>query len=157
MGHRFDASILRDYDIRGVVGRTLGPADATALGRSVATHLRRAGGTRIVVGRDGRLSSPLLEAALIEGLTASGVDVVRIGLSTTPMLSYAEATLEVDAGIQVTGSHNPSDYNGFKIVLHGEPVFGESIVALGLIADAGGSTAPAASPRPTCSTPMSRT
>ena len=137
MGHRFDPGILREYDIRGVVGRTLGAADAIALGRSFATQVRRAGGTRIVVGRDGRTSSPSLEAALVEGLTASGVDVVRIGLASTPMLYHAEATLAVDAGVQVTGSHNPRDHNGFKIVLRGEPVFGRSIVALGRIADAG--------------------
>lgn len=137
MGHRFDPTILREYDIRGVVGQTLGPADAVALGRSFATQLHRVGGTRIVVGRDGRLSSPLLEAALIDGLTASGVDVVQIGLAATPMLYYAEAALKVDAGIQVTGSHNPLDHNGFKIVLRGEPVFGEAIRALAALSAAG--------------------
>ncbi len=137
MGHRFDPRILREYDIRGLVGRTLGPADAAALGRSVATHVRRVGGTRIVVGRDGRTSSPQLEAALIDGLTASGLDVVRIGLATTPMLYHAEAMLDVDAGIQVTGSHNPRDHNGFKIVVRNEPLFGDSIMALGRIAETG--------------------
>ena len=134
MGHRFDPTILREYDIRGVAGDTLGPKDATALGRSLATHVRRGGGTRIVVGRDGRLSSPLLEAALIDGLVAGGLDVVRIGLASTPMLHHAEAVLEVDAGIQVTGSHNPRDHNGFKIVVHGEPVYGEAIRALARMA-----------------------
>src|ERR1700733_3050841 len=115
--HQFHSSILREYDIRGIVGETLGTADATAIGRGFATRLRRAGGTRVAVGYDGRLSSPDLERALIEGLTAGGVDVVRVGMGPTPMLYYAEAILEVDGGIQITGSHNPGDYNGFKMVL----------------------------------------
>jgi phosphomannomutase len=137
MTHRFDPTTLREYDIRGIVGKTLGPADAIAIGRGFATRIRRAGGTRVAVGYDGRLSSPLLEAALIEGLTASGVDVVRIGLGPTPMLYYAEATLEVDAGIQITGSHNPADYNGFKMVLQHRPFFGEDIQTLATLAEAG--------------------
>ncbi len=137
MTHRFDPSSLREYDIRGIVGRTLGPDDATAIGRGFATLVRRAGGTRVVVGRDGRLSSPALEAALVAGLTASGVDVVRIGLSPTPMLYYAEAMLEVDGGIQITGSHNPADYNGFKMVLQHRPFFGDDIRHLGAMAAAG--------------------
>lgn len=137
MTHQFDPTSLREYDIRGIVGKTLGPADARAIGRGFATLLRRAGGTRVAVGRDGRASSPELEAALVEGLTASGVDVVRIGLSSTPMLYYAEATLEVDGGIQITGSHNPADYNGFKMVFQHRPFFGEDIQALGRMAAAG--------------------
>lgn len=137
MTHRFDPTSLREYDIRGIVGQTLGPDDARAIGRSFGTVLRRAGGTRIAVGRDGRLSSPELEAALVEGLTASGVDVVRIGMGPTPMLYYAEATLEVDGGIQITGSHNPGHYNGFKMVLQHRPFFGEDIQALGRMAEAG--------------------
>ncbi|HEY0316240.1 MAG TPA: phosphomannomutase, partial [Sphingomonas sp.] len=123
MTHRFDPTSLREYDIRGIVGKALGPADATAIGRGFGTRLRRAGGTRVAVGYDGRTHSPLLEAALVEGLTKSGVDVVRIGLGPTPMLYYAEATLEVDGGIQITGSHNPGDYNGFKMVLQHKPFF----------------------------------
>src|SRR5271157_4132802 len=114
-GHRFDPTILREYDIRGVVGRTLHEVDARAIGRAFAARLYESGGSRVAVGRDGRLSSPSLEVALIEGLSESGVDVVRIGLGPTPMLYYAATTLEVDAGIMVTGSHNPSDYNGFKL------------------------------------------
>ncbi len=89
MTHRFDPTSLREYDIRGIVGKTLGPDDARAIGRGFATLLRRAGGHRVAVSRDGRVSSPVLEAALIEGLTASGCDVVRIGLGSTPMLYYA--------------------------------------------------------------------
>lgn len=134
MAHRFDPTSLREYDIRGIVGKTLGPADANAIGRGFATLLRRAGGTRVAVGYDGRVSSPMLEEALIAGLTASGVDVVRTGMGPTPMLYYAEATLEVDGGIQITGSHNPADYNGFKMVFQHRPFFGEDIQTLGRMA-----------------------
>ncbi|MCG7349096.1 phosphoglucomutase/phosphomannomutase PgmG [Sphingomonas sp. ACRSK] len=131
MTHVFDPTSLREYDIRGVVGKTLGTADATAIGRGFGTIVRRAGGTRVAVGRDGRVSSVELEAALVQGLTQSGVDVVRVGLGPTPMLYYAEATLEVDGGIMITGSHNPADYNGFKMVLQHKPFFGEDIQKLG--------------------------
>jgi phosphomannomutase len=134
MTHRFDPTSLREYDIRGIVGKTLGPADAHAIGRGFGTLVRRAGGTRVAVGRDGRVSSLELEAALVEGLTRSGVNVVRTGLGPTPMLYYAEATLEVDGGIQITGSHNPADYNGFKMVLQHKPFFGEDIQRLGRMA-----------------------
>jgi phosphomannomutase len=134
MSHVFDPTSLREYDIRGVVGKTLGTADATAIGRGFATLVRRAGGTRVAVGRDGRVSSVELEAALVAGLTQSGVDVVRVGLGPTPMLYYAEATLEVDGGIMITGSHNPADYNGFKMVLQHKPFFGEDIQKLGRMA-----------------------
>ncbi|QDX27571.1 phosphomannomutase/phosphoglucomutase [Sphingomonas suaedae] len=137
MTHRFDPTSLREYDIRGIVGQTLGPDDARAIGRGFATLLRRAGGHRVAVGRDGRESSPVLEAALIEGLTASGCDVVRVGLGPTPMLYYAEAVLEVDGGIQITGSHNPGNYNGFKMVFQHLPFFGEDIQKLGRIAAEG--------------------
>jgi phosphomannomutase len=137
MNHRFDPTSLREYDIRGVVGKTLGVADAAAIGRGFATRVRRAGGTRVAVGYDGRTTSPELEAALIEGLTASGVDVVRIGLGPTPMLYYAESTLEVDGGIQITGSHNPAEYNGFKMVLQHRPFFGADIQDLARLAEAG--------------------
>lgn len=87
MTHRFDPTSLREYDIRGIVGKTLGTADADAIGRGFGTRVRRAGGTRVAVGYDGRLSSPELEAALVGGLTAVGVNVVRIGMGPTPMLS----------------------------------------------------------------------
>ena len=137
MIHHFDPSILREYDVRGVVGRTLGTADAHAIGRGFATRVRRAGGRRVAVGYDGRVSSPALEAALVKGLTASGVDVVRTGLGPTPMLYYAEAELEVDAGVQVTGSHNPADYNGFKMVLGHRAFFGDDIRDLARLAEAG--------------------
>ena len=137
MTHQFDPTALREYDIRGIVGKSLGPADATAIGRGFATRLRQAGGTRVVVGYDGRHSSPALEAALVAGLCAGGVDVVRIGLSPSPMLYFAEATLEVDGGIQITGSHNPAEYNGFKMVLRHAPFFGDDIQDLAALAASG--------------------
>ncbi|WP_107045445.1 phosphoglucomutase/phosphomannomutase PgmG [Sphingomonas sp. STIS6.2] len=137
MTHQFDPSALREYDVRGIVGKSLGPADATAIGRGFATRVRSVGGTRVAVGYDGRLSSPALEAALVAGLVAGGVDVVRIGLGPSPMLYYAEATLEVDGGIHVTGSHNPAEYNGFKMVLRHAPFFGDDIQDLAALAASG--------------------
>jgi phosphomannomutase len=142
MNHEFHQTVLREYDIRGVIGETLGPDDARAIGRSFATMLRRAVGPdrpiKVAVGYDGRVSSPLLEHALVEGLEASGADAVRIGLGPTPMLYYAEASGEdVDGGIQITGSHNPPNYNGFKMVFQGRPFFGADIQALGRLAAQG--------------------
>ena len=137
MSHRLHPTSLREYDIRGVVGETLGQADAYAVGRSFGTVLRRAGGSRIAVGKDGRESSPGFEAELVRGLTEAGVDVVRIGLGPTPMLYYAEAELGVDGGIMITGSHNPASYNGFKMVLNHGAFFGEQIQALGRMSEAG--------------------
>jgi phosphomannomutase len=137
MSHQFNASILREYDIRGIVGETLTDADAYALGRSFAALAIGEGAKRVAVGRDGRTHSPELEGALVEGLTRGGLDVVRIGTGPSPMLYFATATLGVDGGIQVTGSHNPADYNGFKMLLNGRSVFGEEIQALGRRAAAG--------------------
>lgn len=138
MSHNFDPVALREYDIRGIVGKTLGAPDAYAIGRTFGTIIRRAGGKCVAVGYDGRLSSPLLEAALVRGLTESGVDAVRIGLGPTPMLYYAESVLDgVDGGIQITGSHNPADYNGFKMVQAHGPFYGEDIQRLGRMAAAG--------------------
>ena len=135
MSHQFHPTILREYDIRGIMGETLGTEDARAIGRGFATLLRAAGGRKVAVGYDGRTSSPLLEAALIEGLNASGCDVVRVGLGPTPMLYYAEASAEdVDGGIQITGSHNPANYNGFKMVFQGRPFFGADILEIGRLA-----------------------
>ncbi len=138
MKHQFHPTVLREYDIRGIIGETLGPDDARAIGRGFATLLRAAGGTKVAVGYDGRVSSPLLEHALIEGLNASGCDAVRIGLGPTPMLYYAEASADdVDGGIQITGSHNPANYNGFKMVFQGRPFFGADILELGRLAGEG--------------------
>ncbi|MEP3052263.1 MAG: phosphomannomutase/phosphoglucomutase [Erythrobacter sp.] len=138
MTHQFHSTVLREYDIRGIIGETLGADDARAIGRSFATMLRAAGGKKVAVGYDGRVSSPMLEHALVEGLTASGCDVVKIGMSATPMLYYAEASSEqIDGGIQITGSHNPANYNGFKMVFQGRPFFGKDILALGELSTAG--------------------
>ncbi|MFO1240780.1 MAG: phosphomannomutase/phosphoglucomutase [Sphingomonadaceae bacterium] len=137
MSHHFDPVALREYDIRGIVGKTLGEADAYAIGRTFGTIVRRDGGKCVAVGYDGRLSSPMLEASLLKGLTESGIDVVRVGLGPTPMLYYAESVLDgVDGGIQITGSHNPADYNGFKMVLRHGPFYGEDIQKLGRMAAA---------------------
>jgi phosphomannomutase len=137
MTHRFQPTSLREYDIRGIVGETLAEADAYAVGRTFGTLVRREGGTRVAVGRDGRLSSPSLAAELVRGLTDSGIDVVRIGMGPTPMLYFAEAELEVDGGIMVTGSHNPGNYNGFKMVFFGSAFFGQDIQKLGRMAAEG--------------------
>ncbi|HLV06660.1 MAG TPA: phosphomannomutase/phosphoglucomutase [Croceibacterium sp.] len=138
MSHDFHPTVLREYDIRGVIGETLGADDARAIGRGFGTLLRRAGGKRVAVGYDGRVSSPMLEHALIEGLTSSGCDVRCIGLGPTPMLYFAEASAEeVDGGIQITGSHNPANYNGFKMVFQGRPFFGEDIQTIGRLAAVG--------------------
>ncbi len=138
MTHTFNPTSLREYDIRGVVGKTLGAEDAYAIGRGFATLIVRSGGKKVAVGYDGRHSSPMLEEALIKGLNASGADVVRVGLGPTPMLYYAEAVLDgVDGGIQITGSHNPADYNGFKMVFGHAPFFGADIQRIGTMAAAG--------------------
>ncbi len=137
MTHRFNPTVLREYDIRGIVGQTLDSADAYAIGRGFGTRVRRDGGTRVAVGYDGRLSSVALESELVRGLTETGIDVVRIGLGPTPMLYYAEHLLEVDGGVQVTGSHNPGEYNGFKMVLAHAPFFGSDIQDLARLAAEG--------------------
>ena len=131
MTHQFNPTILREYDVRGIVGDTLTGADAYALGRGYAALATEEGARRIAVGRDGRSHSPELESELVRGLTEGGLDVVRIGEGPSPMLYFATYHLGVDGGIQVTGSHNPADYNGFKLLLKGRSVFGEEIQALG--------------------------
>ncbi|HYX45842.1 MAG TPA: phosphomannomutase/phosphoglucomutase [Sphingomicrobium sp.] len=131
MAHQFSPTILREYDIRGIVGDTLTEEDAYALGRSYAALAKGEGAKSIAVGRDGRTHSGMLEAALIRGLTEGGIDVVQTGMGPSPMLYFATHYLNVDGGMQVTGSHNPADYNGFKMLLKGRSVFGEEIQALG--------------------------
>jgi len=137
MTHAFDPTILREYDIRGIVDRTLSDQDAWALGRSFATLLAQRGGEAVAVGYDGRASSPRLEGALVAGLLESGIKVSRIGLSATPMLYYAATELGLDGGIQITGSHNPPDYNGFKMTMFGSPVYGDLIKKIGKVAEDG--------------------
>jgi phosphomannomutase len=137
MTHQFNPTILREYDIRGIVGDTLTEADAYALGRTYAAMALDEGAKRITVGRDGRTHSGILEAALIRGLTESGIDVMQIGMGPSPMLYFATYYLDVDGGIQVTGSHNPADYNGFKLLLKGRSVFGAEIQGIGRRSAAG--------------------
>ena len=137
MTHQFNRTILREYDVRGIVGETLHPEDAYALGRSYAALAVSEDARRVAVGRDGRTHSPEMEASLVRGLTEGGVDVVRIGMGPSPMLYFAVATLDVQGGIQVTGSHNPANYNGFKLLLNGRSVFGEEIQDLGRRASGG--------------------
>jgi phosphomannomutase len=131
MAHTFNPTILREYDIRGIVGDTLTEADAHALGRAFGAKAHGEGARTIAVGRDGRTHSGMLEAELIRGLTESGINVVQVGMGPSPMLYFATHYLDVDGGIQVTGSHNPADYNGFKLLLKGRSVFGAEIQELG--------------------------
>jgi len=131
MTHTFHPTILREYDIRGIVGSTLSDKDAYALGRGFAALAHGENVSRIAVGRDGRTHSLELQDALVRGLTEGGIDVVRVGMGPSPMLYYATYALDVGGGIQITGSHNPADYNGFKMLLSGRSVFGAEIKALG--------------------------
>lgn len=134
---QFSPSIFKAYDIRGVVPATVNEEMAQALGFAFGTIAWGGGETSVAVGRDGRLSGPLLGAALVRGLVAAGVDVIDIGAVTTPMLYFAANTL-CSSGIQVTGSHNPKDYNGFKMVLAGRAIHGDEIQALRRRMESGG-------------------
>ncbi|MBX3500075.1 MAG: phosphomannomutase/phosphoglucomutase [Alphaproteobacteria bacterium] len=135
--HVFDSTILREYDIRGIVGQTLKPADAQAIGRTFGTMVRRAGGRTVALGYDGRLSSPSLQEACVAGLREAGIDVLRIGMCATPMLYFAVYELDADGGIMITGSHNPPDYNGFKMMFGKKPFYGADIQKLGAMSKAG--------------------
>jgi phosphomannomutase len=126
---QLSASIFKAYDIRGIVPATIDEAVAEALGRAFGTVALGEGERTVAVGRDGRLSGPALSAALMRGLVAAGVEVIDVGMVTTPMLYFAANTL-CTSGIQVTGSHNPRDYNGFKMVMAGRAIYGEDIQAL---------------------------
>jgi phosphomannomutase len=135
--HDFDPTTLREYDIRGIVDKTLHGADAFAIGRVFGSVVAESGGSTVVVGYDGRVSSPALEPELVRGLMASGMEVIRIGLGPTPMLYFAATTLEAGGAVMVTGSHNPADYNGFKMMLGRKPFFGKHIQELGARAGRG--------------------
>jgi len=136
--HQFNATILREYDIRGVVGETLSDRDAYAIGRSFGTVIaERYGKGRVCVGYDGRLSSPDMEDAVVRGLTDSGIDAMRVGLGPTPMLYYAVKTMDADGGVMISGSHNPPEYNGFKILTRDGSFYGDDIQLLGKIAAEG--------------------
>ncbi|OAJ64501.1 phosphomannomutase/phosphoglucomutase [Paraburkholderia ginsengiterrae] len=131
-------SIFKAYDIRGVIGKTLDADAARSIGRAFGTEVRAQGGDAVVVARDGRLSGPELIQALSDGLRAAGVDVVNVGMVPTPVgyfaasvpLQLGSGERRVDSCIVVTGSHNPPDYNGFKMVLRGAAIYGEQILAL---------------------------
>ncbi len=131
-------SIFKAYDIRGVIGKTLDAETARSIGRAFGSEVRAQGGDAVVVARDGRLSGPELIGALADGLRAAGVDVVDVGMVPTPVgyfaasvpLPLAAGERRVDSCIVVTGSHNPPDYNGFKMVLRGAAIYGEQIQAL---------------------------
>lgn len=141
-GHQFNPAILREYDVRGIVGETLFPADALALGRAFGGLVDQENGTVICVGWDGRASSITLRDALVNGLLDAGRTVRLSGLGPTPMLHYATHRTGADAGVMVTGSHNPGTHNGFKMSFGpgcggGRPVFGAEIQKLGAMAAAG--------------------
>jgi phosphomannomutase len=123
------SSIFKAYDIRGIVPSTVTEQVAEGIGKAFGTIARLEGETSVAVGRDGRLSGPSLSAALVRGLACAGLDVVDVGMVTTPMLYFAANTL-CTSGIQVTGSHNPRDYNGFKMVMRGRAIYGEEIQAI---------------------------
>jgi phosphomannomutase / phosphoglucomutase len=124
------AEIFKAYDIRGVVGKSLTPEFAESIGHAIGSEAKKRGSPRFAVGRDGRLSGPALVEALARGLTQAGCDVIDIGQAPTPVLYFATHHLGTGSGISVTGSHNPPDYNGFKIMIGGDTLSGEAILAL---------------------------
>lgn len=129
--HLLPPAILRAYDIRGVVGSELTEDVFYAIGRAFASEMAARGARTVAVGYDGRISSPMLESALVRGLMASGADVLRIGCGPSPMLYFATYARHTDAGLMITGSHNPSDFNGLKMTVGGAAFFGEDIQGLG--------------------------
>ncbi|MEX0583493.1 MAG: phosphomannomutase/phosphoglucomutase, partial [Sneathiella sp.] len=135
--HEFNPTILREYDIRGIIDETLFEADAEAIGRSLGTLLKRNGHKNAAVGYDGRTTSPKLKDALTKGLTSTGIDVFDIGMGPTPMLYYATYALSAGGGVMITGSHNPPSHNGFKMMLGGKSFFGKQIQDLGALSATG--------------------
>lgn len=135
--YQFKPEILREYDIRGRLDVDITAIDAYYVGRAFGTYIARMKGSRICVGYDGRHSSPDLRDALIKGLRECGIDVCEIGLGPSPMLYFAVKDMMADAGVMITGSHNPSDYNGFKMMTLRGPVFADDIQEIGRIAATG--------------------
>ena len=123
-------SIFREYDIRGVVGSDLDDSLAEKIGRAYGAMLREKNGRRVAVGRDVRVSSPQLHRALIRGLAAAGAEPLDVGICPTPLLYYSLFRLPVDGGVMITGSHNPAEYNGFKLCLGKEAMYGDDIQAI---------------------------
>src|SRR5262245_51591508 len=132
---KLPAEIFRAYDIRGIVGRTLTPEAVRAVGRALAELGRERGAPTFAVGRDGRHSGPELVAALVEGLTAGGADVIDIGMVPTPVVYFAAHHLGCHSAVAVTGSHNPPDYNGLKMVVGGNTLSGDEIQKLKVLAE----------------------
>lgn len=132
--HQFSPVILREYDIRGIVGDDLNESDAYTIGRAFGTKIVRDNGDHVCVGYDGRASSPSLANALIEGLMSTGIRVENIGIGPTPMLNFAVKDRKADGGIMITGSHNPSNYNGFKMCLQNSSIYGDAIQEIGQMA-----------------------
>ena len=128
--HPFPYSSFKAYDIRGVVPTALNPDFARELGRGLAARAHAAGVTTMVVGRDGRLSSPELAGALQEGMRQGGIDTIDVGQVPTPLVYFAAYTLQTGSGVAVTGSHNPPEYNGFKMMMGGSTLHGDAILAL---------------------------
>ena len=134
---KISPTIFREYDIRGLVDQDLTEEAVLLVGKALGTRIREAGGHRAVVGRDARLSGPRFAAKMIEGLTSTGVDVVDLGVVPTPLVYFAANTLEVDGMCQITGSHNPPEYNGLKVGVGKTTFHGEGIQALRLLAESG--------------------
>ena len=130
MHKKYPQEIFKAYDIRGVVGKTLTPAIAEAIGQAVGSEAQARGVKAICIGRDGRLSGPDLSEALSKGILSTGTDVIDVGRVATPMLYFAAYELGTLSGVMVTGSHNPPDYNGFKIIIAGDTLANEQILAL---------------------------
>jgi phosphomannomutase len=135
--HDFTPSILRAYDIRGILGESLSAEDAYYIGKAFGTFIADGAPKKVCVGFDGRHSSPELEARLVRGLQETGAEVIRVGLGPTPMLYFAVQHFGADGGIMITGSHNPPSHNGFKMMGAKLPVFGDDILKLGDIAAEG--------------------
>ena len=135
--HTFNSSVLREYDIRGIVGETLSERDAYAVGRCFGTIVRDRGGKLVTVGRDGRLSSEEFEKATVKGLMECGLKVLTLGLVPTPMVYFSEYQCEADGAIMITGSHNPMNHNGFKLSLGKRSFYGQDIKNFARLASLG--------------------
>ena len=135
--HNFNKTILREYDIRGIIKKDLNLIDALYLGKSFATFLKIRKLKNVVIGYDGRLSSKEIEKELEKGLLSKGIKVYKIGLVPTPLLYYSMYSRKLDSGIMITGSHNPSNYNGFKMLLKNKSIVGKDILDIAKIASKG--------------------
>ena len=124
---QINSNIFREYDIRGIYGKDLDERRVELIGKAYGTLIRNNGGKTVSLGRDCRLSSPSLSEALIEGITSTGINVVNIGIVSTPILYFSLFNLEVDGGVMLTASHNPGDYNGLKLSIGKDSLFGEGI------------------------------